>query len=279
STSGVIGPWTTVSTTVSSKAKYAHPFKGLYTVDAFGAVSPASSPPINTTSYWKNWPIVRAAHVLPGAVPDAGAVLDGYGGLHPFGVTTSFTGGPYWSGWDIARDFAFLPTGSGGYLLDGYGGLHPFAVKGKPMPPAIYGAAYFRGQDIAKRVVIFSDGTGGYVLDGFGALHPYGIGRPAPAVPKTTGYWPGWDIANDVVLVPGTHSGYVLDGYGALHPFAPAGLALPASVSNTSYWNGWDIARAVWLLPTSTLAKPAGYVLDGYGALHRFGNAGWTPSF
>ena len=279
STAGVVGPWTTVSTKVSATAKYVHPFKGLYTIDAFGGVSPASSPPIVTSSHWSNWQIVRSAHVLPGPAPDAGAVLDGYGALHPFGAATAFTGGPYWNGWDIARDFAFLPNGSGGYVLDGYGGLHPFGVKGKPAPPAISGAAYFRGQDIAKRVVIFSDGTGGYVLDGFGGIHPFGIGRPAPAAVSATGYWPGWDIANDIVLVPGTHSGYVLDGYGALHPFAPAGLALPRSVANTPYWKGWDIARAVWLLPSSTAAKPGGYVLDGYGVLHKFGTATWTPAF
>ncbi len=278
STTGFIGPWTMVSTTVSSKAKYTHPFKGLYTIDAFGTVSPASSPPINASSHWNDWRIVRAAHVLPGATPDAGAVLDGYGALHPFGAGPAFVGGPYWNGWDIARDFAFLPNGTGGYVLDGYGALHPFAVKGRPMPPAIVGGPYFPGQDVAKRVVIFSDGTGGYVLDGFGGVHPFGIGRAMPAAPVTTGYWRGWDIANDLVLIPGTHSGYVLDGYGALHPFAPAGQPLPARVSNTSYWSGWDIARAVWLLPSSTAAKPGGYVLDGYGALHKFGTATWTPS-
>jgi hypothetical protein len=35
---------------------------------------------------------------------------------------------------------------------------------------------------------------------------------------------------------------------------------------------GWDIARGIWLLPSSTLAAPAGYVLDGYGGLHGLGS-------
>ena len=29
----------------------------------------------------------------------------------------------------------------------------------------------------------------------------------------------------------------------------------------------------VWLLPSSTVAKPAGYVLDGYGGAHQIGGA------
>src|SRR5581483_9108578 len=93
STSGVVGPWATVTTKVSSTAKYSHPFKGLYTVTGFGNVSPASSPLLGTTAYWNGWKIVRSAHVLPGSTPDSGAVLDGFGGLHPFGAGVTFTGG------------------------------------------------------------------------------------------------------------------------------------------------------------------------------------------
>jgi hypothetical protein len=280
STLGVVGPWATATTTVAATAKYTHAFKGLYTLNAFGGLSEASSPPLDGSAYWSGWKIARAAHVLPGSTPDSGAVLDGFGGLHSFGVAVTFTGGPYWKGFDIARDFAFLPDGSGGYVLDGYGGLHPFAVKGRPMPPAVTGAAYFRGHDLAKRVVIFSDGAGGYVLDAYGGVHPFGIGKnPVPASVQVTGYWRNWDIAQSLVLIPGTHSGYTLDGFGGLHAFAPVGQALPAAISNGPYWRGWNIARAVWLLPGSTAAAPGGYVMDGYGALHRFGNATMTPGF
>ena len=45
-----------------------------------------------------------------------GYVLDGYGGLHPFGVGAASPpstpgGAAYWSGWDIARDLVVTATG------------------------------------------------------------------------------------------------------------------------------------------------------------------------
>src|SRR5439155_17813448 len=127
----------------------------------------------------------------PGSnAPQGGLVLDGYGGLHPYGGGIStVTWSAYWSGWDIARDFAFLPNGSGGYVLDGYGGLHPFSVNGAAMPAAAQGATYWQGWDIARKVVVFSDGTGGDVLDGWGGVHSFGAGQAAPATPTMTAYW------------------------------------------------------------------------------------------
>lgn len=268
SAAGVVGAWSVGSTSVASSASYSHPFKGVYTVDAYGGVSADSSPPLVTVAYWPGWKIAHAAKALPGTLPQTGAVLDGYGGLHYYGAPTSLTLTASWPGWDIARDFAFLPDGSGGYVLDGYGGLHPFAVNGHALPPAANTTAGWPGWDIARKVVIFSDGTGGYVMDGYGGLHSFGIGGPPPAAATGTAYWPGWTIARDVVLVPGSHGGYVLDGYGGLHPFSGAGaLVSPAS------WPGWDIARAVLLLPSSTLSAPTGYLLDGYGGAHPFGGA------
>ena len=43
-----------------------------------------------------------------------GYTVDGWGGAHPFGIGTfapppSTSGGPYWPGWDIARDIALMP--------------------------------------------------------------------------------------------------------------------------------------------------------------------------
>ncbi|MHB8589552.1 MAG: CAP domain-containing protein [Candidatus Dormibacteraceae bacterium] len=254
------------------------PFKGLYTLDGYGGIYADNSPPVTVTAYWPGWSIVRTAEALPGAsAPQSGFVLDGYGGLHPYGspapTETSGSSGHYW-GWNIARDFAFLPDGSGGFVLDGFGGLHPFRVNGNTAPLQAQGNSYW-GWDIARKVVIFSDGTGGYVLDGFGGLHPFGINGPPPASAASvaaTSYWPGWDIARDVVLTPGNgnHSGYVLDGYGGLHPFHPTtdGSTMPGAIAS-SYW-GWDIARAVWLLPGSATA---GYTLDGYGGVDPFGGA------
>src|SRR5207249_7053852 len=92
---------------------------------------------------------------------------------------------------DIARDFAFLPDGTGGYVLDGYGGLQPFAVNrvfgvrgyaiAPPAPPPVVGGAYWPGKDVARKVVIFSDGSGGDGLDGYGGVHGVGIGPGGPA--------------------------------------------------------------------------------------------------
>ena len=276
STGGVVSSWAYGTTQVSSTAPKSHAWSGLYTLDAFGGIALDDSSPIIPTSYWQGWPIVRTAKALPGAnAPQSGFVLDGYGGLHPYGspavTETSGSAGHYW-GWNIARDFAFLPDGSGGFVLDGFGGLHPFRVNGNTAPLQAQGNSYW-GWDIARKVVIFPDGSGGYVLDGFGGLHPFGINGPAPVSNViATSYWPGWDIARDVVLMPGNgnHSGYVLDGYGGLHPFHPTsdGSTAPAAIAS-AYW-GWDIARAVWLLPASATA---GYTLDGWGGVHPFGGA------
>jgi hypothetical protein len=277
SKAGVVSSWSYGSTQVSSTATKSRAWSGVYTLDGFGGINLDDSPPVAGSAYWPGWPIARTAKALPGAsAPQTGFVLDGFGGLHAYGSPalseTSGSSGHYW-GWDIARDFAFLPDGSGGFVLDGYGGLHAFRVNGSTAPLAAQGNSYW-GWDIARKVVIFSDGTGGYVLDGYGGLHPFGINGPSP-VPAgklaTTGYW-GWTIARDVVLAPGNgnHSGYVLDGYGGLHPFHPTtdGSAMPAAITS-AYW-GWDIGRAVWLLPGSATA---GYTLDGWGGLNPFGGA------
>jgi hypothetical protein len=282
---GYIGAWSIpVSTTIPSNATLSHAFQGMYTLHAFGGVAADASAPVLASAYWPNWKIAKVGHALPGAnAPQGGLVLDGYGGLHPYGQGIWEVNSPaYWSGWDIARDFAFMPDGSGGYVLDGYGGLHPFSLNGGAglgfrelhtwgMPPAVQGAPYWPGFDIARKVVIFANGSGGYVLDGYGHVHAFGIGRPAPPNPTVTGYWPGWDIAHDLALIPGTQSGYVMDGYGGVHPFAPAGTPLPPSFIGGDYWSGWDIARSIWLLPSSTLSQPRGYLLDGYGGLHPLG--------
>jgi hypothetical protein len=58
---------------------------------------------------------------------------------------------------------------------------------------------------------------------------------------------------------------YTIDGYGGVH--ANASAQLP----NTAYWSGWDIARAARTLPVSAGAPQTGFVLDGWGGLHRFG--------
>ena len=250
------------------------PFKGLYTLDAYGGINPDDSAPVSAPSYWPGWNIARAAKGLPGpTAPQSGLVLDGFGGLHPYGTPapseTSGSAGHYW-GFDIARDFAFMPDGSGGLLLDGYGGLHGFGVNGGVAPAPTPGYSYF-GSDVAVKVVIAADGKGGYVLDAYGGVHPFGInGNPAPPAVQNTGYW-NWRAAQDMALIPGQNGGYqgfVLDKFGGLHPFIALGSTLPA-VPTTSYF-GFNIARGIFFLSGSSTQ---GYTLDGYGGLHPFGGA------
>jgi spore germination protein YaaH len=274
---GVVSSWAYGTTQVATTSPKSHAWSGLYTLDGFGGIQFNDSPPLASSAYWPGWKIARSAKALPGAsAPQSGFTLDGFGGLHPYGSPaiseTSSSSGHYW-GWDIARDFAFLPDGTGGFVLDGFGGLHPFRLNGSTAPLSAQGAPYW-GWDVARKVVIFSDGTGGYVLDSYGGLHPFGINGPPPASTATlatTGYW-GWNIARDIVLVPGNgnYSGYVLDGFGGLHPFHPTtdGSTMPAPIAS-AYW-GWDIGRGIWLMPGSATD---GYTLDGYGGLHPFGAA------
>ena len=218
---------------------------------------------------------------------NGGAVLDGYGVIHPFGgLSLNTAGAPYWSGWDIARSLVLRADGSGGWELDGWGGVHAFGSAA-----AVDAPTYWQSWDIARALAVSStdatglaDGRQGYVLDGWGGLHPWG-GAPDIGSPP---YTPGRDIARGLELhrtalgVP--DGGWVLDLDASVHAFgaapAVAGSASPAvpvwqalhaaagtlyavprwgaiSVLGTGlapYWNGysdwgsWDILRDVVLL-------------------------------
>ena len=204
---------------------------------------------------------VNVNNVVPG-----GYVLDGWGGVHPFGNASPNPGSStYWRFWDIARDIAIRSDGQSGYVLDGFGGIHAFGGA-----PAISNPSPYWGWDIARRIELASD-TSGYVLDGWGHVHPFGGAslNPGPSSP----YWKHWDIARDFVLRSDGKSGYVLDGFGGIHPFGGA----PAISSPSPYW-GWDIARRIELVDDNS-----GYVLDGWGGIHPFGgaslNAGSSSSY
>ncbi len=82
---------------------------------------------------------------ITSSTPAGGVVMDGFGGLHPFGNKPSPTGGAtYWPGWSIARSVGLTPDGSGGYTLDGFGGVHSFGNAGTAGP-----SGYWPGWDIA----------------------------------------------------------------------------------------------------------------------------------
>jgi spore germination protein YaaH len=255
---------------IAGKFVVTYPFKGMYTIDAYGGIAAdASSVAWGGSGYWPNWQIIRSAALLPDS--NGGYVLDGYGGLHQFGQAAPVYGEAYWNGWNIARDVVLLPssttTQASGYTLDGWGGLHPFGGA-----PATWGGAFWPNWDIAKRVALLSDGSGGYILDGWGGLHPFAVGaNPLPPSIRSA-FWPNWNIARDISLTPGSTatnvSGVTLDGWGGLHPFGSAGAVL-----SSGFWPNWDIARAVRLSPSGTAAQPQGWMMDGWGGIHPFGGA------
>ncbi|MDQ6938090.1 MAG: S8 family serine peptidase [Actinomycetota bacterium] len=272
-------PWRVqASTTIAVNATHATPFVGMYAVDGFGLLYPGSSPPLQATFAWPGWDIARGIAASP--TGEGGVVLDGWGGLHTFGDSTSASSSTYWPGWDITRTLAALPASSStqwsGYVLDDWGGLHGFSVGGAPMPPSVSGNAYWYAWSIARDLATFSDGSGGVVLDGWGNVHPFAVGNAAqPVAAVVSAYWSGWDIARGMVLLPGStannYAGYVLDGWGGLHPFASIGRVMPAALDSGFYHPGWDIARSALLAPGSSTT--AGYVVDGYGGFHPFGSA------
>jgi putative pyrroloquinoline-quinone binding quinoprotein len=261
----------------------ANPCK-IYTVDGYGGVNAdANSPAIGNFPHFSS-PLGRAGHYSPAGIgvtpPTAGLVLDGYGGLHPYG-SPSLTPGqyPYFPGFDIARDFVWLPNGAGGYELDGWGGIHPFSIGSNPLPPQPGQYPYFQGSDVAKKITLLSDGSGGYVLDAYGGIHPWSVtGHALPTPMAEYAYWSGFNIARDIFLFPSSTAtaanGYVLDGYGGFHPFWSATAAVPATMGQYPYWSGSDIGRSLWFLPSATTASSTGYELDGSGGIHPFASSG-----
>ncbi len=280
SAGGIVSSWAVGSTQVSATATKSHPWSGLYTLDGYGGIHAADSPPLDNAPYWP-WPAARAVKPAPGPnSPQTGLILDAYGGLHPYGGPALQVGQePYFAGHDVARDFVFLPDASGGYELDAYGGIHPFSLGTNPIPPAAAQYPYFPGQDVAKKITLLPDGSGGYVLDAFGGLHPWTVsGKLSPAPIAAYGYWAGSNIARDVWLAPDSTSttahGYVIDAYGGYHPFWSAGATAPAAIAINGYWAGKDIARAMWFMPGSTATTATGYTLDAFGGIHPFAAGG-----
>lgn len=81
-----------------------------------------------------NWTIARAV-VL--SSDSGGYVLDGLGGLNPFGSAGPIANSSQWPGFDIARSVSLYQTSpAAGYLLDGYGGIHPVGAGVSNPTPA-----------------------------------------------------------------------------------------------------------------------------------------------
>jgi hypothetical protein len=210
--------------------------------------------------------LLRQLAGIPPAPPrSSGVVLDGWGGLHPFGPTpVNVSRAAYWPGWDIARGVTTTADSAGGYSLDGWGGIHAFGNA-----PDAAASAYWAGWDIARGIALCPNTWGGYTVDGWGGVHAFGT---APAVNDGThAYWAGWDIVRGIVVKPDCQGGYTLDGWGGVHNF---GNATPIADNAHAYWGGWDIARAIVLRADGS----SGFVLDGWGGVHGFGGVTDPPT-
>lgn len=220
-------------------------------LDAYGGLHPAGGAGSVSHDYF---PWAPAARGIAGTAA-AGYVVDGSGGLHPYGSSAPAIGATgWWPNSDIVRGVALGPSASSGYVLDWWGGLHPFGGA-----PGLLASGYWPGRDVARDIVTVSSGLGGYVLDSWGGLHAFGA-----AVGVTDGpYWYGWDIARAVALRPDGPGGYVLDGWGGLHPFGGA-----PSLAAPGYRYGADVFKDLVLLPGGV-----GYAVDADGVLWPVGNA------
>ena len=166
----------------------------------FGSSSPKSGQP-----YWPGWDIAR--DFVPRST-GGGWVLDGFGGIHPFGGAASLGTGPYFPGNDVARKL--VRFSSGWYVLDAYGALHP--VGGSPH----LRTPYWPGWPVARDVRPNPDGAGGYILDAFGGIWPVG---GAPAIVGARYF--GRDQARGLVVLAGGR-GYTVREDGWLIPFGGA---------------------------------------------------------
>src|SRR5207248_2078372 len=156
--------------------------------------------PVSGGAFWPGWKIARAAVLT--SDNSGGLVLDGYGGLHPFGSMTVQPAAAYF-GWDIARDVALLPASSifeaQGYTLDGWGGVHAFGtVNSVTLFPPYVGSSVrdtFRALTLAPQAPLAD--LAGWTMDGYGGIYPFG--RWVPPVRPLGGQWPNWDIAVSLV--------------------------------------------------------------------------------
>ena len=135
----------------------------------------------------------------------------------------------------------------------------------------------FGSSFVARDLAFETTNCDGYVLDWHGRLHILGEARVTSGEP----YFPGADMAREVVLVEGPEGGvmggYVLDGWGGLHPFMVEGAEMPPPAgAGKPYWDGFDIARDVFISRIDS-TEASGWILDGYGAMHPFGEAVRAP--
>jgi uncharacterized protein YvpB len=195
--------------------------------------------------------------------PRGGVVLDGWGGLHPFGgMVLDQARSPYWASFDIARALTVRPDGSGGWILDAWGGIHNFGAA-----PPISTPAYWPGWFIARAMVVTSrdaegqlDGRQGYLMDGRGGLHPWG-GAPSLAGAPYTG---GDDVARGLEIHYATNGvpdgGWEMDRNGHVTAFGAAPPLTIAALPNSP------------VLQQLHAVGNGGYALAKWGSISTYGS-------
>ena len=192
---------------------------------AVGFGDPLVDPGLPSEQYAQGFALAR--YDGTGAPGACGYVLDGFGGIRGYRVTSPLTPPPVdggYFGWNIVPRPRALAVGH--RLHARRMGCAPPGPDPRRRFPERCGVQRDRhGLGLLARlghprdVVVMPDGTGGYVLDGWGGLHTFGLGRGTAPPAASAGYWYGWDIPRGLALPDGT-GGYVLDGWGGLHPFA-----------------------------------------------------------
>jgi hypothetical protein len=200
---------------------------GFYVLNGNGRVSAGGGAPGGNGPLF-GWDIARDIAVMP----DGGGyvVLDGWGGVHPFGTAAALPIGQlraYWPSWDIARRVEITSNGQGLAVLDGWGGIH-----GAGNAPTMV-RSWWHGWDIARGLAFTPDNRGTYVLDGWGGVHTAGN-----AVFGGAPYWPGWDIARDLDRQPGGNGYAVLSAFGSVHGYNGARTASVQGYIQADAWRG-----------------------------------------
>jgi uncharacterized protein YvpB len=127
-----------------------------------------------------------------------GYLMDGWGGLHPWGGAPALTGYPFTPYQDVARGleihYAANGTPDGGWEMDrggtitAFGAASPLAITGLPASPVMQ--------------QLHATAGGGYALAKWGSITTYGSISPYWLA---YGDWGGWDILRDLVLVDPTN--------------------------------------------------------------------------
>lgn len=221
-----------------SVAVAASPLGGYYVLAADGTVYAEGGAP---SFGWDAIPgaLARAMAVMPDGL--GYVVLDGYGGLHPFGTARQLPLDPgvYWPRSDIARAIAITPSGHGYAILDGLGGIHRTGDAPADLPASLPAAT-----DVARALVITPDDMGYGVLLADGAILGSGDASGAPA------RWQGKDVARGLVMSASGRGYAVIDTLGDIvvtgdAPAPPS--AQPTLVNWMGAWSGLALRDGTYL--------------------------------